>query len=76
MVGVHRLRVYNKSMSENQIKGVLADVLTCILSRLSAEQGKIFSQAVVDSGEDIRNIVRTYVKVKNNLMEGDDDVLH
>ena len=42
MVGVHRLRVYNKSMSENQIKGVLADVLTCILSRLSAEHGKIF----------------------------------
>ena len=63
-------------MSENQIKGVLADVLTCILSRLSAEHGKIFSQAVVDSSEDIRNIVRTYVKVKNNLMEGDDDVLH
>ena len=62
-------------VTEKEIKVLLSDVLTCVANKLALSEAKALTDAVFEASEDIQDIVRCYVKVKNNLVEGN-DVLH
>lgn len=61
--------------SEETLKTLLADVLTCIITKLPPKEANKFSQAVLESAEDIQRIVGVYLRVRDRLVEGN-DVIH
>ena len=61
--------------TEETLKTLLADVLTCIITKLPPKEANKLSQAVLESANDIQQIVSVHLKVRDRLVEGT-DVLH